>query len=30
MIGDLADYGFTLISTEGKYDVYIDDKAGLR
>ncbi len=30
MIGDLADYGFTMISTEGKYDVYIDDKAGLR
>jgi len=30
MMGSLVDYDFTLIKTVGKYDVYIDDKAGLR
>lgn len=30
MMGNLVDYGFTMIYNTGKYDVYLDDKAKLR
>lgn len=30
MLGNLADYDFSLIMTVGKYDVYIDNNANLR